>query len=122
MMQVHWRLRDYLNQHGLTAYRLAKVLPEVRQPTIYRLASEHSPQSVNFETLGKVLQGLKTLTGEEVTPNDLLEVIQVAPLAEKEPALLSGSLQKWTKRAPQRPFVEGLDSTALVAEGREERE
>ncbi|WP_291426629.1 helix-turn-helix transcriptional regulator [Deinococcus sp.] len=123
MMQVQWRLRDYLTQHGLTAYKLAKALPELRQPTVYRLASDRSPQSVNLELLGKVMQGLKSLTGEEVTPNDLLEVVHVAEAAstDSEP-IFSGTVQKWKKKAPQAPYVPGLDSTALLAELREERQ
>lgn len=121
MMQVHWRLRDYLQQHGLTAYRLAQAIPDTRQPTVYRLASEHAPQSVNLELLGKVMQGLRTLTGQEVTPNDLLEVVYL-PDAPAEPPAITGTVQKWNKQAVQPPFVDGLDSTALVAELRGERQ
>ena len=123
MMKVQWRLRDYLQQHGLTAYRLAQAMPDTRQPTVYRLASERAPQSVNFDLLGKVIQGLKVLTGQDVTPNDLLEVIYVAePEREAELPAITGTVQKWHKRAPQPPFNHGLDSTALVSELRGERQ
>lgn len=122
MIQVQWRLHEYLSRHKLTAYKLAKALPDVRQPTIYRLASQRAPQSVNLELLGKVLLGLKTLTGQEVTPNDLLEMIEVADPAPAPLPVFDGQIQKWKKRAPSGPFIEGLDTTALVSELRGERE
>lgn len=120
MVQVQWRLHQYLKKRQLTAYKLSKAIPDIRQPTIYRLASDRTPQSVNLELLGKVMQGLRTLTGEEVTPNDLLQVVQVPDPAAETP-LFSGSVQKWTKRAPGPPFTPGLDSAALLDELRQER-
>ena len=120
MTQVQWRLQQYLQQHSLSAYRLAKTLPDVQPPTIYRLASSRAPQSVNFELLGKVLRGLRTLTGEDVTLNDLLEVTEIAevaaPDAVTERPLFSGMVHPWSGRHQPRPLAQPTDSTALVSE------
>ena len=75
MTETHWKLRDYLKRNNLSAYQLAKALPASRQPTIYRLASENPPSSVSLDVLNRVIHGLRELTGEDVTPNDLLEVM-----------------------------------------------
>jgi len=76
MMHAQWKLRAYLRAHGITPYKLAKALPEVRQATIYRLAAEDAPQSVSFDVLSQVIAGLRRVTGEEVTPNDLIEIVE----------------------------------------------
>ncbi|GGS40560.1 helix-turn-helix domain-containing protein [Deinococcus knuensis] len=76
MMQAQWKLRAYLQAHGITPYRLAKALPEMRQATIYRLAAEETPQSVSFDVLSQVIAGLRRVTGEDVTPNDLIAIVE----------------------------------------------
>lgn len=76
MTQAQWKLRAYLNAHGITPYKLAKALPEVRQATIYRLAAEDAPQSVSFDVLSQVITGLRRVTGEEVMPNDLIAIVE----------------------------------------------
>lgn len=81
MIEVTWNLKGYLQRHGLTPYRLAKSIPDMRQATIYRLAAEDAPQSVSFEVLSKVLTGLRALTGESVTADDLI-LLREKPNAE----------------------------------------
>lgn len=75
MQHVRWRLAEFLKEHNLTAYRLAKTLEsETRANTIYRLAREGGePTRVDLSTLGVVLRGLRELTGEEITFDDILE-------------------------------------------------
>ena len=69
------------------------------------------------------MQGLRTLTGQEVTPNDLLEVIYIPNLnPPAEPPAITGTIQKWKKKAVTPPFAKGLDSACLVAELRGERQ
>lgn len=73
---IQWKLRQYLETHGLSAYALAKVAGG-RETTIYRLAREgQEPDRVDLPTLARVIGALRRLTGETVTPNDLLEVIE----------------------------------------------
>ena len=72
-MAVRWKLKGYLDQHGITAYRLAQETHgELSQTGVYRLLSDELG-GVRFESLNAVLKALRTLTGHEVTPNDLLE-------------------------------------------------
>ncbi len=70
---VRWMLPKYLEQKGLTAYRLATVVDRKRENTIYRLAREEvSPSRVDFEVLAEILDGLRELTGENVQVTDLI--------------------------------------------------
>ena len=109
MMQVHvrWKLRQFLSSRGLTAYKLAKALPESRQPTIYRLASDKAPGSVSFAVLGQVLQGLGRLTGETVHLDDVLEVTEDAVAVQNEQGDDSGLTFPLKKFAP-RPAMSPL--------------
>lgn len=122
MMQAQWRLRDYLNSKGITAYRLAKAIPEVRQATIYRLAAEDAPQSVSFDVLSQVITGLRKLTGQDITPNDLICVVEEPEAqtrhlgADPERAALVGTVQKLKRRGAPTPLSQPTDMTALVAE------
>ncbi|THF87207.1 helix-turn-helix transcriptional regulator [Deinococcus sp. KSM4-11] len=76
-MQAQWKLRDYLHAHGITPYKLAKAIPDVRQATIYRLAAEDAPQSVSFDILSRVITGLRTVTGQDVTVGDLITLVEI---------------------------------------------
>jgi hypothetical protein len=72
---IRWKLSEYLEKHGLTAYRLATTLDShTRAPTIYRLAREDIELSrIDFNVLATVIDGLRELTGEQVALTDLLE-------------------------------------------------
>lgn len=118
MMQVRWQLGEYLKTHGLTAYKLAQVLPDVRQPTVYRLASEQTPQSVNLNLLGRILDGLSTLTGQRVEIGEVLQVVEVKPTQVEKPAFDTEKLyQPFARRTGFGPLSNGaiIDSAALVA-------
>ena len=73
---VKLTIRTYLEQHNATAYRLWKAsgLPK---NTAYALASGKTTR-IDLDTLGKVVYGLEQITGQKITPNDLLEVIRDA--------------------------------------------
>lgn len=68
---MKWTLKDYLTQHDLTPYQLAKATG-LSVNTIYPLARGEA-QRVSLETLQTVLDALDELTGERVSVNDLLE-------------------------------------------------
>ncbi|GAA5504513.1 hypothetical protein Dxin01_04288 [Deinococcus xinjiangensis] len=122
MMQVEWRLRDYLNSKGISAYRLAKAIPHVRQATIYRLTAEDAPQSVSFDVLSQVISGLRSITGQDITPNDLISVVERPDSSERyldaapDRAALTGTVQKLKRRGPPAPLAQPTDMTLLVAE------
>lgn len=74
MPNVRWRLADYLERHGLTAYALGKEIGVTRMNTVYRLARRgNEPVRVDLETLALVISSLRMLTGENVQIADILE-------------------------------------------------
>ncbi|MGX9687052.1 hypothetical protein ACTQ9L_07885 [Deinococcus wulumuqiensis] len=94
----------------------------MRQATIYRLAAEDAPQSVSFDVLSKVISGLRSITGQDITPNDLMSVVERPdPLTKHlgmpaERSVLTGSVQKLKRRGPPAPLAQVTDMTALVGE------
>jgi transcriptional regulator with XRE-family HTH domain len=68
---MRWTLKDYLNQHDLTAYQLAKATG-LSVNTIYPLARGEA-KGIQLETLQTVLDALDDLTGKRVDVSDLLE-------------------------------------------------
>ncbi len=68
---LRWKLRDYLDSHGLSACALTRTA-DVAPNTVYTLARGDS-ERVSLEVLDKVLAGLERLTGEPVGVADLLE-------------------------------------------------
>ena len=73
---MRWILPKFLEQHKLTAYRLARAVDRKRENTIYRLAREETdPASVNFDVLKEILDALRELTGKNVQVTDLIQYI-----------------------------------------------
>ncbi len=68
---MKWTLKNYLIQHDLTAYQLAKVTG-LSVNTIYPLARGEA-KGIQLETLQTVLDALDTLTGKQVSLADVLE-------------------------------------------------
>ena len=75
MGAIKWKLAEFLEANKLTAYRLATTLDShTRTPTIYRIAKKDVDLSrVDFTVLATVIDGLRELTGKDVTVSDLLE-------------------------------------------------
>ena len=71
LMPVRWKVREYLQAHNITPYRLMKT-SGLSQGTAYRLA-HNSFNSVNAEIIDSVIRALRELTGEDVQVSDLLE-------------------------------------------------
>lgn len=71
MSQVRVRLKQFLDKHHITTYRLAESTSGTSPKTIYAVASGTRKPSI--ETLGSVVEALRQLTGESVTFDDLLE-------------------------------------------------
>jgi DNA-binding Xre family transcriptional regulator len=66
-----WKLREYLNQHKLSAYSLVQEA-ELAPNTVYALA-RGDQKRIDLGVLDKVMAALDNLTGEQVTYDDLLE-------------------------------------------------
>lgn len=87
MSLVRWRLADFLEERGLTAYAVAKASDITRLNTIYRLARRgKEPTRVDLPTLALLLDGLRKVTGEPVSIGDVLEYLPaaLAPSAASE--------------------------------------
>lgn len=75
MARVRWKLREYLEIHGITAYQLGKEMGgQTRMPNLYRVMSAaEGPSRVDLDTLGEIIEVLRRLTGKKVSVCDLLE-------------------------------------------------
>jgi DNA-binding Xre family transcriptional regulator len=71
---IRWKLKEFLREHDVTPYSLAKEAKGVSQKVIYRLANDET-EGVRFSTLAAVMDGLMAITGKKVTFDDLLEFI-----------------------------------------------
>ena len=92
MATVKWELESWLKAHGYSRYDLARAIEGEQnakrwQATIYRMKN---PARLDLQTLAKIITGLRKLTGEEVTPNDLLSYE-----ANFEPLDIETELQAW---------------------------
>lgn len=73
MAQVQWNLENWLKTRGVTKYELAKSMggnEKSRLTTLYRM---RDPQRIDLGVMAEIVSALREITGEEVTPNDLLE-------------------------------------------------
>ncbi len=70
-MPVHWRLREYLSEKGITVYRLSEE-SGVPKNTLYNLTNK-KPARIDLTTLNAVLPALERLTGSPVELTELLK-------------------------------------------------
>ncbi len=70
-----WALTEYMEQHDITPYRLAKVVEQhASTATVYGLVRKGGDVSrVDLGTLAFVLDGLRELTGQNVQVADLIK-------------------------------------------------
>ncbi len=68
---LKWKLKDYLDNHKLSAYALTKTA-SVAPNTVYALARGNH-ERVSLEVLDKVMEALDSMTGQRVSVCDLLE-------------------------------------------------
>ena len=75
MADMRWKVREYLDQHGLSAGALVyKTHGKLAPNTVYALA-RGEPKRVALATMAEVVAALREMTGEEVTASDLLEYV-----------------------------------------------
>ena len=72
---VKLRLKEFLTANNLSTYRLEREVSGVSRTSLYKLASGDT-DGIRFPTLDAIIAALTKLTGNPVTPNDLLEVVQ----------------------------------------------
>lgn len=101
METIRWKLKEYLNQRGVSAYKLAeRSNGRLSRTGIYRLTADDL-KAVRFESLAVIIPALRELTGEEVQISDLLEYVP-APVEEMDEesrtwfnATLTPPLEPW---------------------------
>jgi DNA-binding Xre family transcriptional regulator len=72
--KVTWKLKQLLEQHNITPYRLWRESGLARQ-TVYTLAHNKGDR-VDLGTLGAVLLTLEKLLGRRMVLDDVLEVVR----------------------------------------------
>jgi DNA-binding Xre family transcriptional regulator len=75
-MTVKWKVKEFLEQHGKTPYALWKASGLSRNQT-YAICNGQQ-DGLRFDGLSKLIFGLEKLSGDIVTPNDVLEVVRDA--------------------------------------------
>lgn len=75
MDTVKWKLKEFLDDHDLSAYQLIdKAHGKISRTGVYRLTDDEL-KGVRFESLAAIIPALRELTGEEVQIGDLLEYV-----------------------------------------------
>ena len=83
MIQVQWKLKPYLEQNSISAHKLA-LEAGISPPNLYTLIRGEGAKNVSRETLAKLIGALRRLTGQPISPNDLLEVIEEPAFEEMD--------------------------------------
>jgi len=100
MRTVQFTLRHYLATHGLSVYRLAQAARgRVSERTVYALARGETSR-VDLGTLGAVISTLEELTGEQVSPADLLTAVTVPGPDREARSWLDGDASRLSQFEP----------------------
>jgi hypothetical protein len=72
---VKWKLKEYLEARGISAYKLATTVEErTQEASVYRLVRKGETQKrIDLASIAVVIDGLRELTGEAVNIEDILE-------------------------------------------------
>jgi DNA-binding Xre family transcriptional regulator len=73
-MTVKWKVKEFLDSNSKTPYALWKASGLSRNQTYAICNGEQD--GLRFDGLSKLILGLEKLTGQLVTPNDVLEVVR----------------------------------------------
>lgn len=88
MIRINWKLARYLETHDIrprdVENEAIRAGFQFGRNTIYRLLRDDGPTNFNRDTLAAVIASLRAITGQTVTADDLLEVIE-----EPSPKLVS---------------------------------
>jgi hypothetical protein len=103
MAQMHWNLESWLEARGVTRYELAQNMSgnvKTRLTSLYRM---RDPKRIDLAVMGEIVAALRHITGEEVTPNDLLAFVP-----DPEQQELDAETQAWMD-ADLAPEIEAYD-------------
>ena len=84
---TQWKLKTFLDAHGITPYKLSKLTHgKLSRTSVYSLSSDRV-EAVKLDSLAAIIPALSELTGRQVTVSDLLEVV---PQGQREALSASG--------------------------------
>lgn len=97
MGTIKVKLKEFLQEHGLSAYRLAKYVDGVSPKTVYAVNAGRTRPSL--PALERIVDALRAMTGEDVKPGDLLVFVPAsAPKKDRwTQAWLDAGLESMTK-------------------------
>lgn len=79
-MKLEWKLADVLARQDLTVYALAREMGnQTHAVKLYRITNKNPakrPRRADFDTLEQIIPALTRLTGQIISPNDLLELVE----------------------------------------------
>ncbi len=73
---MRWKVKDFLDAEGKTPYALWKA-SGLSRTTVYAITGGQM-DGLQFETLGKLVEGLEKLTGKRVELSDVLEIVRTS--------------------------------------------
>lgn len=73
-MKIDWKLRQFIEQHGLSALSV-ETKAGIGRNAIYRLLRDDGPDRIDRQTLARLIFALRELTGREVNVGDLLDYL-----------------------------------------------
>ena len=103
MAELRWNLEKVLEAHGITRYELAQNMGgnvKTRLTSLYRTKNQ---RRVDLAVMGEIVGTLRRMTGEEVTPNDLLEFVP-----DPDPQEIDAESALWLN-APLTPPLESWE-------------
>lgn len=72
MAVVRWRLNEFLQEKGLSVYRLhAELSGQISRTGLYKI-TRGGTSGVDFASLASILSALERLTGEPIVLQDVL--------------------------------------------------
>jgi DNA-binding Xre family transcriptional regulator len=73
LMPTRWKLKAFLDEHGITVYKLAQHTGDkLSRNALYNLAKDEPPARIELKTLDVLIPVLSELTGKVVRVEDLL--------------------------------------------------
>lgn len=103
MAEIRWNLENWLEERRVTRYELAQNMGGNVKSRITSLYRMRDPKRVDLAIVAEIVAALRRITGEEVTPNDLLEFVP-----DPEPQEMDDETKAWLD-AELAPAIEPYD-------------
>lgn len=85
MAELRWDLEKVLEARGITRYELAQNMEGNFKTRLTSLYRTKDPKRVDLPVMAEIVSALRRITGEALTPNDLLEYVpDPEPVEEQE--------------------------------------